>query len=92
MIDLIDCGYLVDCLWLLGGQRCVSFFSCCRSWAKKSAMFWALAVCMLLMTVSGLFIWRAWFGFDITLVRMGAVVRRKLLETTDLHRPHAAAN
>jgi formate dehydrogenase subunit gamma len=37
-------------------------------------MFWASAVCMLLMTVSGLFIWRAWFGFDITLVRMGAVV------------------
>ena len=40
----------------------------------QKVMFWALAVCMLLMTVSGIFIWRAWFGFDITLVRMGAVV------------------
>jgi formate dehydrogenase subunit gamma len=40
----------------------------------QKVMFWALAVCMLLMTVSGLFIWRAWFGFDITLVRMGAVI------------------
>ena len=40
----------------------------------QKVMFWALAVCMLLMMVSGLFIWRAWFGFDITLVRMGAVV------------------
>ena len=40
----------------------------------QKAMFWAMAICMLLMTVSGILIWRAWFGFDITLVRMGAVV------------------
>ncbi len=40
----------------------------------QKVMFWALAVCMLLMTLSGLAIWRAWFGFDITLVRLGAVV------------------
>jgi formate dehydrogenase subunit gamma len=40
----------------------------------QKAMFWVMAICMLLMTVSGLLIWRAWFGFDITLVRMGAVV------------------
>ena len=40
----------------------------------QKVMFWALAACMLLMTLSGLAIWRAWFGFDITLVRLGAVV------------------
>lgn len=40
----------------------------------QKVMFWVMAICMLLMTVSGLLIWRAWFGFDITLVRMGAVV------------------
>ena len=40
----------------------------------QKVLFWALGVCMLLMTVSGLFIWRAWFGFDITAVRLGAVV------------------
>ena len=40
----------------------------------QKVMFWVMATCMLLMAVSGLLIWRAWFGFDITLVRMGAVV------------------
>jgi formate dehydrogenase subunit gamma len=40
----------------------------------QKVMFWALAVCMLLMTVSGIFIWRAWFGLDVTVVRIGAVV------------------
>lgn len=39
----------------------------------QKVMFWALGLCMLLMTVSGVLIWRAWFGFDITLVRLGAV-------------------
>ena len=40
----------------------------------QKMMFWSLAVCMLLMTVSGLLMWRAYFGFDITVVRLGAVV------------------
>ena len=40
----------------------------------QKAMFWGSALCMLLMTVSGILIWRAYFGFDITLVRLGAVV------------------
>jgi formate dehydrogenase subunit gamma len=40
----------------------------------QKVMFWALAVCMLLMTVSGIFIWRAWFGLDVTVVRLGAVI------------------
>ncbi len=40
----------------------------------QKVMFWALAMCMLLMALSGVAIWRAWFGFDITLVRLGAVV------------------
>ncbi len=40
----------------------------------QKALFWSLGVCMTLMTISGLLIWRAYFGFDITLVRLGAVV------------------
>ena len=40
----------------------------------QKALFWALAVCMLLMTVSGLFMWRTYFAFDIPAVRLGAVV------------------
>jgi formate dehydrogenase subunit gamma len=40
----------------------------------QKMMFWALGICMLLMAISGVFIWRAWFGFDITLVRLGAVI------------------
>ncbi|WP_420473311.1 formate dehydrogenase subunit gamma [Noviherbaspirillum sp. ST9] len=40
----------------------------------QKVMFWALAACMLLMTASGLLIWRAWFGFDVNVVRLGAVV------------------
>ncbi|MDP5239851.1 formate dehydrogenase subunit gamma [Uliginosibacterium sp. 31-16] len=40
----------------------------------QKALFWVLAVGMLLMTVSGVLIWRAYFHFDITAVRLGAVV------------------
>ncbi|WP_295455404.1 formate dehydrogenase subunit gamma [uncultured Thiodictyon sp.] len=40
----------------------------------QKALFWLLALCMLLMAVSGIAIWRAWFGFEITAVRLGAVV------------------
>lgn len=39
----------------------------------QKMLFWVLAGCMLVMTVSGILIWRAYFGFDITLVRLGAV-------------------
>lgn len=39
----------------------------------QKMLFWVLAVCMGFMTVSGILIWRAYFGFDITLVRLGAV-------------------
>lgn len=39
----------------------------------QKVMFWAMALCMLVMTVSGILIWRAYFHFDITAVRMGAV-------------------
>lgn len=40
----------------------------------QKVMFWALATCMLLMALSGLLIWRAWFDLPVTLVRLGAVV------------------
>lgn len=39
----------------------------------QKMLFWVLGGCMLVMTVSGILIWRAYFGFDITLVRLGAV-------------------
>jgi len=40
----------------------------------QKLMFWVLAVCMLLMTASGLVIWRAWFDLDPALVRLAFVV------------------
>ena len=40
----------------------------------QKMMFWALALCMLLLAVSGVLLWRAYFGFDVSLVRFGAVV------------------
>lgn len=40
----------------------------------QKVMFWALAVCMLLLTVSGIFIWRAYFGLPVGLVRVGVVI------------------
>lgn len=40
----------------------------------QKAMFWVLAVCMLLLTVSGILLWRAWFGLPVELVRIGAVI------------------
>ena len=40
----------------------------------QKVMFWVIALSMLLLMVSGLLNWRAWFAFDITLVRIAAVV------------------
>ena len=40
----------------------------------QKLLFWALVLCMVLMTASGVIIWRAWFAFDITLVRVAVVV------------------
>lgn len=40
----------------------------------QKLLFWGLAACMLLLTVSGILIWRAWFGFGVGFVRLGAVV------------------
>jgi formate dehydrogenase subunit gamma len=40
----------------------------------QKMMFWALALCMLLLTVSGILLWRAYFGFPVGLVRFGAVI------------------
>lgn len=40
----------------------------------QKLLFWGLAVCMLLLAVSGVLMWRAYFGFDVGLVRLGAVV------------------
>ncbi len=40
----------------------------------QKLLFWTLSVCMALLFVSGLLLWRAYFSFDITVVRLGAVV------------------
>jgi formate dehydrogenase subunit gamma len=40
----------------------------------QKMLFWLLVVCMLLLTVSGVFIWRAQFSLPVELVRVGAVV------------------
>jgi formate dehydrogenase subunit gamma len=40
----------------------------------QKMMFWALAVCMLLLMVSGIALWRAWFNLPVDMVRFGAVI------------------
>ncbi|MGE5493014.1 MAG: formate dehydrogenase subunit gamma [Actinomycetota bacterium] len=40
----------------------------------QKLLFWALTACVLLLAVSGILIWRAYFDFGIGLVRFGAVV------------------
>jgi len=40
----------------------------------QKMMFWALAVCVLLLAVSGILMWRAWFDFPVDLVRLASVV------------------
>ena len=40
----------------------------------QKAMFWAMSVCVLLLFVSGIILWRASFTFPVDLVRLGAVV------------------
>lgn len=40
----------------------------------QKMMFWALAVCTLLLAVSGIVLWRAYFSFPVELVRFGAVI------------------
>ena len=40
----------------------------------QKLMFWALSVCMLLMTVSGILMWRAYFTPPVGLVRLAVVI------------------
>ena len=40
----------------------------------QKVMFWALAVCVLLLVVSGVVMWRAWFSLPVDLVRFGSVL------------------
>lgn len=40
----------------------------------QKMMFWALAVCVLLLAVSGLLMWRAYFTFPVDLVRLASVI------------------
>jgi formate dehydrogenase subunit gamma len=40
----------------------------------QKVLFWALSVCIALMALSGVIMWRAYFTFPLTLVRVGAVV------------------
>ncbi|MBS4098164.1 MAG: formate dehydrogenase subunit gamma [Sulfuricella sp.] len=40
----------------------------------QKLLFWALAVCMLLLLVSGVMLWRAYFNLPVGMVRFGAVI------------------
>ena len=40
----------------------------------QKVLFWLLFWCMLLLAVSGVVLWRAWFTFPVELVRLAAVV------------------
>jgi len=40
----------------------------------QKMMFWALAVCVLLLAVSGVLMWRAYFNLPVDLVRFGSVI------------------
>jgi formate dehydrogenase subunit gamma len=40
----------------------------------QKLLFWLLFWCMVLLTASGVVLWRVWFGFPVELVRLAAVV------------------
>ncbi len=40
----------------------------------QKILFWGLVLCMLLIMVSGVLIWRSWFNFPIEVVRFAVVV------------------
>ena len=40
----------------------------------QKMMFWALAVCVLVLVVSGVVMWRAWFNLPVDMVRLGSVL------------------
>jgi formate dehydrogenase subunit gamma len=40
----------------------------------QKLVFWAMAACLLLMTLSGIVMWRAYFTFPVTLVRLASVI------------------
>jgi formate dehydrogenase subunit gamma len=40
----------------------------------QKMLFWALAVCMLLLAVSGIVMWRSYFNLPVNLVRFGVVI------------------
>lgn len=40
----------------------------------QKLMFWAMAACTLLMMVSGIVMWRVYFGFPVPLVRFASVI------------------
>ncbi|MFO6420249.1 formate dehydrogenase subunit gamma [Hylemonella sp. W303a] len=40
----------------------------------QKVLFWGLVVCMALLLVSGVLMWRAWFNLPVTLVRLASVL------------------
>jgi formate dehydrogenase subunit gamma len=40
----------------------------------QKLMFWGAVVCVALLFLSGILLWRAWFDFPVGLVRLGAVI------------------
>lgn len=42
--------------------------------AGEKLMFWALGICLLLMVLSGIVMWQAYFTFPVVLVRLASVI------------------
>jgi formate dehydrogenase subunit gamma len=40
----------------------------------QKLLFWALVICMMLLFVSGISLWRAYFSFPVGMIRLGAVI------------------
>lgn len=40
----------------------------------QKLLFWVLVVCMALITVTGVVIWRSWFSFPVEVVRLAVVI------------------
>lgn len=40
----------------------------------QKVLFWGLVICMALLLISGVLMWRAWFNLPVTLVRLASVL------------------
>ena len=47
----------------------------------QKLLFWAVSICLVLMLLSGIVMWRAYFSFPLTLVRLAAVIHAAVAAT-----------